>query len=77
MQDDGPRPVPRQVVPEPELRDEPDGVTIGPEQVVVELLKPRAVRPSGLESRRQPTRNRLALEDRDVVAALRQAKGSG
>ena len=76
-QDHCPRPVPGQVGAEPQLVDEVDGVMVGLEQVVVELLEPRPVVPARAEAGGKPSRDRLALKDGDSVAALREAQGGG
>ena len=77
MQHDRPRPMPLQVVAQAQLLDEPDGVRVALEEVVIELLEPRAVRSGRLESPGQAAGHRLALQDRHLVPTLRQPQRGG
>jgi hypothetical protein len=69
-EDDGPRTVPRQVVPQSELVDQANSVVVTPKEVVIELLEPRTARATGLEAGRQPSRDGFTLEDRNEGSAL-------
>lgn len=54
------------------LLDQAGDGAIGPEQVMIELLEPGA---ADLEAGGQATGQRLALEDGDTAASLREAQG--
>ena len=66
---------PKQLVAQAQLVDQPDGVAVRLEQVVVEAVEPDPR--LDLEARGQPAGERLALEDDHLVAALRQAQCDG
>jgi hypothetical protein len=71
-EDHRPRPNPAQVAPESELVDEANRSPIGLEQVVVELLEPRAG--LDLEARREAARKAFSLDDDHRFAPLRQSQ---
>src|SRR6185369_4472907 len=68
----------------PRAFDQRDGVAVGGEEVVVELVEPDLLpsqrstrRPANQEARGQPARLVLALVDRDAVATLSQPQRRG
>ena len=68
----GDRRRPRKPVAEAELLDECHRAAVRTKEVVIELLEPQTR--LDLEAGREPTGQWLALDDRDGVAALREAE---
>ena len=66
---------PEEVVAEPKLMDQPDGVAVGREEVVIEAIEPDSR--LDLEARGQAPGECLALDDNHLVAPLCEPVGHG
>ena len=74
-QRDGQRSWPDQVVSQPKFFNEADGVAVASKEVVIELVEPHPG--LDLESRREPSGERLPLDQDHLVAAQRQPVRDG